>query len=70
MKECNSFDSCFIHRTFGLLLGTKCPHPLPNSGHRYSHVDSAKSYAAQSGLNMLTFASPQLTVNSNSIVVA
>jgi hypothetical protein len=30
-----------------LLLGTKCPHPRPNSGRRYSHVDSAKSYSAQ-----------------------
>jgi hypothetical protein len=45
-----------------LLPGTKCPHPRPNSGRRYSHVDSAKSYSAQPRLNTLTIAPPQLTL--------
>ena len=45
-----------------LLPGTKCPHPRPNSGRRYSHVDSAKSYSAQPRLTMLTIAPPQLTL--------
>ncbi|KAF2466087.1 uncharacterized protein BDR25DRAFT_395909 [Lindgomyces ingoldianus] len=45
-----------------LLLGTKCPHLRPNSGRRYSHVDSVKSYSAQPRLNTLTIAPPQLTL--------
>ena len=43
-----------------LLPGTKCPHPRPNSGRQYSHVDSVKSYSAQPRLNTLTIAPPQL----------
>ncbi|KAF2471182.1 uncharacterized protein BDR25DRAFT_354441 [Lindgomyces ingoldianus] len=57
------FTSRHVWFVFSVLLtGTKCPHPRPNSGHQYSHVDSAKSYSAQPQPNTLTFAPPQLTL--------